>query len=456
MLKTYPGRSSAILIAAAFFAVLVTGCDGPTRGGAAGKVGDATAQTVSQEIAVPEAAPTYPPVPLPVGTSTPGPPPITPTVPEPTITPTHVRLEPAVLVTPNAIQTLSPGLQVSLHVEVAVKSDEPIESAIWSPDGLSIIYQTMGGKLYWAHRDNSNPVYIRDDGRPVLRFLANYLSLQSERLLLGHSFEGDTPSYSELLRFEPGKPPTVERVPDAYFLDGIHWWRHDRASGVMLPAYMDENSRYVGGEKLITVDGKGSIVEERNVPYMHSGQVRPGGEWLAYNTDQHSTLTPLLGSTPSTGYLLNLVDGRRFQFATLESGLGTWSPDGEWLIVGRPDGRYLMSADMQRWIKLPEELTISGQATWSADSKMIAFSWRRGGCDSPPSPGCNRYTSHLGLVDLRSGTFTDLTPSPEYQALGQTEVASWSPSGPELLLTTRVGGSDVSLLDPAYYIVTVK
>jgi Tol biopolymer transport system component len=191
---------------------------------------------------------------------------------------------------------------------------------------------------------------------------------------------------------------------------------------------------------------------------MNSGQIRPGGDWLAYNTDQQSTSTPFIGSTPSTGYLLNLADGRRYQFApSNRGGVGSWSPDGAWLLVSSfGAGSYLMSADMQEWIEIPEEIAVMGYPVWRADSQMLGFWGKHGGCDSPPSPGCNQYYSYLWMVDLPTRTYADLKLSPDFQALGLVREAKWSPMGSELLMITAENGGLQSRLDPSYFILSVK
>jgi len=185
----------------------------------------------------------------------------------------------------------------------------------------------------------------------------------------------------------------------------IHWWSPDRASGIV-------SSAYAGDNKLVTLDANGHVIEERNIPYIASGAVRPGGEWLAYATDQQTTDTSLYGSDPETVYLLNLTTGERKQITDPGQGysvlgIQSWSPDGNWFVMGAIIDRalrgVLVSADGREWLTVTPPGTSGYDAAWSPDSRQLAFSIQSGGREDPNSPMIP-YNSKVYILDIPSRT----------------------------------------------------
>src|SRR5206468_3689352 len=108
----------------------------------------------------------------------------------------------------------------------------------------------------------------------------------------------------------------------------IRWWASDRASGTVAGTYL-------GGEKLVTLDANGRVVEEQNIPYMQSGVVQPGGARFAYVTRQSITNMQFLDADPETAYILDLNTNQRIQISEpgKASDIRSWSPDGNWVLM---------------------------------------------------------------------------------------------------------------------------
>jgi WD40 repeat protein len=367
-------------------------------------------------------------VPPPVGTveylaPTPG---ITPTRPEPTITPTPAVLEPARLVTASIVSTVTEGLDLRLSVQSVISSTEPVISLVWSPYGDGFVYATILGNVFWTDLTGANRtlLYTYSDEyfdwsmfehqRPTGSTM--YIVHQGEPTL-----EGRLPGHMDMVRFAPGQIPTFEHMTSLPLLWGVEWWRPDRASGVLLASYMGDG--YVGGDRIVTLDGDGRIVDDRNIPYMLRGVVQPpNGEWLAYGTNQQATLTSFEGSEPSTAYLLNLRTGERLQISPAgNGGVSSWSPDGNWLITGCG----VLSADQNERVCMPGWL--GGDMAWSPDSKRLATSIAFGGCEPE---GCAPYGSEFFVVDLPSRKVARYDAD-KRAAIGVPDIRRprWSPDG---------------------------
>lgn len=357
--------------------------------------------------------------------------------PTPTVvpSPTVLALQSAVLVT----HTLSTALVISDVVGVAqpiVDSPEGIDSMAWAPTGDKMLYVTKSGGLYWVNSDGTDATLLHQYEPDTWRLLRDQQPM-SNTLLLTHNgpAEGMSrgPGHMDVVHFSPGNPPTLEEVPEAGTVFQMRWWSPDRASGIVVRTD-------VGGEKFVTLDANGHVVEERNIPYIWSGAVRPGGEWLAYATSQQTTDTPLYGSDPETVYLLNLTTGERKQITA--SGRGTdvfsWSPDGNWFLIGTYlDGALrgvLVSADGHEWITVTPPGTSGYDAVWSPDSKQLAFSTQYGGREDPNSLMIP-YNSKVYIVDVPSRTIhVSEFKGPGDSATPLLTQPNWSPDGKQLAL----------------------
>jgi hypothetical protein len=252
---------------------------------------------------------------------------ITPTAIVPSSTPTPAILQAAVLITPLSISTLAPTGNAFPTPKSSFNSGEPIHTLTWAPTGDKLLYATSAGNLYWTDSDGSNPTVLHQYEPDTIWSLLDDQQPLSNTLILRHAGAiqdtGRGPGHLDVVHFTPGQPPTIDEVGDTDLPFQIHWWASDRASGTVI-------GDYIGGEQLVTVDANGHLVNQRNIPYMYSGAVQPGGTWLAYATSQQATSTAFVGSSPQTIYLLNLNTGQRLQLTP--PGMGwhvfSWSPDG--------------------------------------------------------------------------------------------------------------------------------
>jgi Tol biopolymer transport system component len=141
---------------------------------------------------------------------------------------------------------------------------------------------------------------------------------------------------------------------------------------------------------------------------MINGDVQPGGEWLAYTTTYQVT-NPVDGTTPNTGYLMNLNTGQRLQVTEPGAGgVGNWSPDGNWFLSSnRTLGLALVSADGHQWVRIPDLFAPMG-AVWSPDSKYLAYAEVDG-----ISPDGHIVTACIGsvhVVNVPAREVTNLSP----------------------------------------------
>jgi hypothetical protein len=261
----------------------------------------------------------------------------------------------------------------------------------------------------------------------------------------------------DLIRFSPGQRPVREEVPGTEPVFNIRWWRADRASGLRIGSY-------VGVDKLVTLGVNGRVVEERNIPYMQSGAVRPGGDWLAYVTSQQTTATPLYGSEPETAYLLNLNTGERLQITSAGRGRNVqgWSPDGRWLLldafVNDICGAVLLSADGRELLTIPQACGhYLYDATWSPNSKRLAFSVQGGGCDSPTQGPCPEPVSKVYVVDPTSRQIAQLDVAGLISNVAALAIKpKWSPDGSLLALLSfdpACPWLNCSAQDPAVFLL---
>lgn len=414
----------------------------------------ATVATISTSV-VPAAPPALPSAALTIELPLPG---LTPTKPIPTITPTPAILQAAVMMTPSIVSTIEPGLNVDLHVEKGINSTEPIVSMMWTPDGDGLLYVTTSGKLYWSDLEGSSPTLLHTyEQESALHLLADQVPLGNTMYLvhLGKAEQDKRlPSHVDKLTFTPGQPPRLAESSELPVMWNIHWWKPDRASAVLGIHYL-ENAFYEGGERLVTVDAQGHVVEEQNIPYMQWSAMRPGGEWLAYTTSQQFTSTPLYNSEPTTGYLMNLISGERLQLTPSEGGgVGGWSPDGKWLFVGAFAQSLLVDPTAKEAIALPRDLR--SELSWSPDSRRIAVANLIEISDGHRISG---WKGDLRIIDVPSRKMATFDyDTSELKDLGVLSEAKWSPDGSRLALLTRDRDQDWhnSRLNPAIYLVSVK
>ncbi len=456
-------RSPLVLLACLVVLTSLIGCDS-----AVGNNPPPTPEPTIAATAVPLVVP--PALPTAEGTIEPPLPGITPTEPIPTITPTPAVLQVATLINPTIVSTVSWGLDVTLTVERAITTTEPITSLVWAPEGDKLVYITTSGKLYWSNADGSSQTLLHayemgEGDVPWDIFLGqdplgNTILVPSRGKWTGQI---RLPSRTDVIRFTSGGPPIFTERPELPILFDIGWWRTDRASAILGINYLD-NAYYVGGERLVNVDADGRIIEERNIPYMDSASIRPGGEWLAYTTGQQSTLTEFHNSEPQTSYLLNLVTGERLQISPANvSGRGRWSPDGSWFTMSSFGndicGPRLVSADAQEQIVMDQFCGYGlWNEDWSPDGKHFVFSLRSGGCDHPQPDPCPPNTSRVYMVDVPARKMADLTAQLALQTSSMAMQPRWSPDGSTVALLTYdpdcIG--DCSGTTPAILLVSIK
>lgn len=319
---------------------------------------------------------------------------------EPSSTPpSPVLMQPARRLTPSKVSTMWIGQSGKLPQTSTIITSAYVNSVAWAPNSDKLLYTTLsdpseeGHKLYWSALDGSNSTLLHEYtitepqlGSQMPR--GNTLLVQHLGKWVGNSRE---PSHLDVIRFPLGQAPVlIEGPPLAHLPQRLHWWDADRASGTVF-------TEGYGFELLVTVDAKGRMVEEKNIPYMQSGVVKPGGEWLAYSTDGQDMGTPPDGSGLGTIYLLNLITGERLQITDSGKGshVGSWSPDGNWLLIHTEGGATLVSADGSEWITIP---VIGSDAAWSYDSKRLAYT--NIDCYSPDGHIIKGCTSELYIAEV--------------------------------------------------------
>lgn len=216
-----------------------------------------------------------PAVPAPQGTRQIPLPMITPSRTPPPNTPTPAPLQAAAIITPSLVTSVTMGLTANAPVQSAINSSAPIHSITWAPTGDKLIYVTGAGGLYWANLDGTNATLLHTyDPDAIWNLLADQQP-KSNTLFIPHIDKStQTPGLSghlDVVRFSVGQAPTIEEVLDTRPILKIHWWSSTRASGIV-------RGDYIGGDKLVTLDANGHIVETRNIPYMRAGAVQPGAD----------------------------------------------------------------------------------------------------------------------------------------------------------------------------------
>jgi len=310
----------------------------------------------------------------------------------------------------------------------------------WAPTGDKLVYMTKSGKLYWCNYDGTNPTLLHDYGD-----LPSYDLLDQMPL-------GDTlvvPGY--LIRFTSGQPPSLQEAPDTLGVHQIRWWRSDRASGII-------TGGYDGSEQLVTFDVDGKRIDKRNIPYMASGVVQPGGVWFAYATEYHRAY---YAPDPATVYMLNLSTNRRLQITEVGDGnsVSSWSPDGTWFLmeafVNDTHGT-LVSSDGQEWVVVTPSGGAS-DAVWRSDSRRLAYSVEKGGREPGCAEPCSR-TSEVFIVDVptrKKDKLDKVGSSANPNAASSMMMhPSWSPNG--ALMTFLSFDPDClgcSGITPAFYLM---
>lgn len=391
-----------------------------------------------QAQSLPESAPTGEPTPIN----------LTPTPLVPTAIPTIVALQPPVLIT-GTLSTIETSANPDQVLGTPVNSTEPIHSLAWAPTGDKILYVTNSGKLYSANPDGANAAlldtYAADRAWMLLR---DQVPL-GRTLLIPRRNWGQTQALQELsvIQFTPDQPPNVERVPATGNIYQIQWWSAERAYGLV-------TGDYIGGNRLVVLDSKGSTIGEHSIPYMSSGAVQPGGDWLAYATEQQATNASLVGSDPQTIYLLNLTTGQRFQ--VMPSGKGvvvhSWSPDGRWFLVdaiveGALQGVVISADAKQQFVVNASSGHGLATAAWNRAGNQFAFSIQLGGQEEPNSQVAP-LTSQVYRVDLSKKQAIPIAGNVPVM------LPSWSPDGSLALLSfdPKCSPWPCSSLNPAFYL----
>ncbi len=384
--------------------------------------GPAAPAKMSGNLPLPPAIPTSPPGPF-----------ETPVQLTPTSTPLPASMQIATVISPATTSNVAPDLPAALSQKDAINLPDAIDDLSWAPTGDKLIYATHAGNLYWANTDGTNATLLHTYDPTSFYGWFNQRPM-SNTLFLTHVGATPNTGHLDVIHFTAGQNPSLTEIADAGALFNINWWAPDRASGTKM-------GNYIGGEQLVTVDANGHMVDSRNIPYMQSGAVRPGGQWLAYVTTQQITDDVLSGSEPETAYLLNLGTGQRLQLSPSGKAyqVYNWSPDGQWVLMEacRPDacGAVLVRADGLEWIVVESHaIHALADAVWSPDSRHLAFSRQLGGCDDS---GCVARTSTISLINVPTRKFIELSQSGNAKSLTQQLMhPHWSPNGSLLTLLT--------------------
>ena len=345
----------------------------------------------------------------------------------PTTTPLPAVLQPATALT--ATLTVAPASVLTTNVTLlnSGNSTEPLHALIWAPTGDKLVYVTSAGKLYWSNLDGSSATLLLTyDPNNIWSLLDEQRPMTNTLFLPGY-----------LLRFTTGQAPVLQAAPATAGVSQFRWWSADRVSGI---AGGPSGANYVGGNMLVTFDANGNLVDQRNIPYMAFGAVQPGGQWLAYVTDQQATSTPFYGSDPQTVYLLNLQSGQRLRVTPpgiAGWGLRNWSPDGNWFLmsadVDQARKGVIVSANGQQWIAVTSPGADASDGVWSPDSRKFAFSEVKGGNDEPNQPP-DPFTTTVYIFSVPSSTTSSVgTSGPGANLTAQLRQPRWSPDGTRLL-----------------------
>jgi len=403
-------------------------------------------------LSVPRAAPTLPAA---VPTASSGVPP--PAFIAATPTPPPAALQPATMITPSLVSTMSLVTDLALGAPTSLPSSEPIHSWTFAPTGDKLVYITRSGSLYWSNLDGSQPTLITQ--YPELYDQLEEQQPQGNTLILQHlgpwnpQLQSRPLTHMDSIQFTLDQPPTlIEGGPTAEAPHHLHWWSPTRVSGIA-------HAGYLGGDDLITLDALGSLVERRNIPFMLSGAVQPGGAWLAYSTDRRHANLSVPYSAPQTVYLYNLQTGQRLQITPAGQGsyVGSWSPDGAWFLMDATAGVTLVSADGAQRIVIPHG---AADAVWSSDSTKLAWATLRG--ISPDGHKITSWTSEAYIVNIRARTVSTValprsTSGPDAVA-GLLWKPHWSPDGTQLgfLSFDPNCPGECSSTRPAFYLFRVN
>ena len=345
---------------------------------------------------------------------------------EATPAPTLIPLLAATPVTAGKVYTIATTTGPDLPVGQPINLIQPLRLLTWAPSGDKFLYVTNSGEVFWSDLDGSNAARV-DKAAHFIATIEDQMPLSNTLIMRQRHPEDRNRDHIDVVRFASDQLPTVEEVFDAPAAQDLHWWSPTRISGLLTRTYS-------GGDFLIIMDDHARVIEERNVPYMGTGVVQPGGEWLAYATRAEVPAAAHAESAPQTVYLLNLRTGERRQITAPGQGIAVhhWSPDGRWFLVDKRIGGQLMGAvvsvDGQEQIHL--ELS-AGHNTrsgiWSPDSRYLAYSVTGAEAEEPQAG--DGFASRVYVVDLALRTAAKIA-SPAVMR------PSWAPDSRQLALLT--------------------
>lgn len=357
--------------------------------------------------------------------------------------PTPFMLPAPTVVGASQVSRIVPGLSLSFTLKNTLNGMGPVDDLAWAPTGDKLLQVNSSGELYALNADGSNAQYLTTYPSGTTRDLLRDQLPKNNTLIIDHAGQpqgtsGDRDAgYFDVIQFTPGNKPTLkqEREPKIHKpskqgagqVSQVTWWGPDRASGRV-------KSEYEGGDKLVTLDAKGRLVDEKQIPYMFSAVVQPGGEWLAYAASGKET--PRGTTSVGNVYLLDLKQNRHLQLAVPSGSAQTvlnWSTDGNWFyVVGYYEDAlhgFIVSADGTNQTVVTPPGFSGFDAVWSPDSKYLAYTTQNGGgehANSTPVP----YWSELYIVDVAARTFALLDSSlTDFASSSLFMQPSWSPDG---------------------------
>ena len=356
-------------------------------------------------------------------------------------------------------------------------------SAIWSPDGGTVLYATVHGDLYTIPSEGGEPRLLlaspAQPGAPLavyglawspdgnrIRFARNYRYWEM-------SADGKNP-HEILPNWHAANPKYFmccgHWTPDGdffLFLGGAMGFSQNLAAARQLWA-LDEHRSWphrANPEPVELTNGAaiwGEFAFSRDGKTVYCTGITPKGELVRYDA-KSKQLVPYLGGISAEyvnfsrdgKYLLyvSFPDGTMWRANRDGSGLQQltgppfypvtpeWSPDGKQIVFStltpsHPGEMYTISSQggMPKRL-LPDDKTWNQIPDWSPDGKKIVFD------QTPVGTGLVSYRSKGRILDLNTGKVTDLPPCPK-----PCYSPRWSPDG-RYILELAVDLKNMMLLD---------
>jgi Tol biopolymer transport system component/DNA-binding winged helix-turn-helix (wHTH) protein len=363
------------------------------------------------------------------------------------------------------------------------QSSSAIRSAIWSPDGRTVLYSTSHGDLYTIPSEGGEPRLLlaspAQPGAPLaLHSLAwspdgNRIRFARNSRYWEMSADGKNP-HEILPNWHAANPKYFmccgDWTPDGdyfSFLGGTMYFSQNLAAARQLWA-LDERRSWphrANPEPVELTTGAtiwNGTAFSRDGKNVYSSGMTPKGELVRYDA-KSKQLVPYLGGI-SAEYVNFSRDGKYLLYVAFPdwtmwranrdgSGLQQltgppfypitpeWSPDGTQILFSttgpsHPGEMYTISSQggVPKRL-LPDDKASDAIPDWSPDGKKIVFE------QNPSGTGFGTYASKGRILDLNTGKVTDLPPCPK-----PCYSPRWSPDG-RYILELAVDHKEMMLLD---------